>query len=58
MVLRGKEPHVGVILLRLVDERTANKVEVLGRLLDQYSGQLSGNFVVATEKSVRIIRLG
>jgi predicted nuclease of predicted toxin-antitoxin system len=57
MVIRGQEPHVGVILLRLEDERAASKVEVLGRLIEQYAGHLSGNFVIATEHSVRINRL-
>ena len=56
MVIRSKEPHVGVILLRLEDERTASKVEVLGRLFEQYADQFSGNFLIATEKSVRITR--
>lgn len=56
MVIRAKEPHRGVILLRLVDERTAIKVDVLGRLFEQYDTQLSGNFVTATESSVRITR--
>jgi len=56
MVIRSKEPHVGVILLRLEDERTASKVNVLGRLFEQYADQFSGNFVIATEKSVRITR--
>ena len=56
MVIRAKEPHRGVILLRLVDERTAIKVDVLGRLFEQYDTQLSGNFVTATESSVRFTR--
>ena len=56
LVIRSKEPHVGVILLRLEDERTASKVEVLGRLLDQYADEISRNFVIATERSVRITR--
>ena len=56
MVIRSKEPHVGVILLRLEDERTASKVDVLGRLFEQYTDQFSDNFLIATEKSVRITR--
>ena len=56
MVIRAKEPHLGVILLRLVDERTAIKVDVLGRLFEQYDTQLPGNFVTATENSVHITR--
>ena len=37
-----RRPHQGVVLLRLDDERAANKIETLRRLLDRYStrGQL------------------
>lgn len=53
MVFRERRDHHGVVFLRLDDERIANKIEVLRRLLENYSEQLSGRFVVATEKQVR-----
>jgi predicted nuclease of predicted toxin-antitoxin system len=53
MVFRERRKHHGVIFLRLDDERAANKIEVLRKLLENYSERLSEMFVVATETSVR-----
>ena len=54
MVFRQKKPHRGVILLRLENQRTENKIKVVKRLLEQYADQLVDNFVVVTETTVRI----
>ena len=53
MVYRERRPHRGVIFLRLNDERAANKVLVLERLLAQYAEQLADRFVVVTDERVR-----
>lgn len=53
---REKQPHHGVILLRLKDERNMNKIATLQRLLDSYADRIEGSFVVATEKGVRFAR--
>lgn len=55
-VYRQRRPHKGVVLLRLEDERASNKVEMLRRLLDKYSDQVAGSFVVVTERRVRFAR--
>lgn len=55
MIFREGKAHKGIILLRLEDERAANKIEILKRLLEQYADQLTCNFVVATETTVRIV---
>ena len=55
-VYRERRPHRGVILLRLEDERVANKIAALQRLLKSYAGQLASQFVVVTEKQVRFAR--
>lgn len=55
-VYREQRAHKGVVLLRLDDERAANKIETLRQLLQQCSGQLSGSFVVVTERRVRFAR--
>lgn len=55
IIFRRKKPHKGVILLRLEDERPTNKITVLKRVLESHSDKLSGNFVIATEKTIRII---
>lgn len=49
-------PHKGVILLRLDDERAKAKIACLENLLNSYSDKLKNNFVVVTEKSIRIIK--
>jgi len=56
MVFREQREHHGVILLRLEDQRFQNKIEILTQLLDNYSDQLAENFVVVSERQVRIIR--
>jgi predicted nuclease of predicted toxin-antitoxin system len=56
-VYREQHPHRGVVFLRLDDERNPAKIETLRRLLEQYSDQLRGNFVVVTEKGVRFARV-
>jgi predicted nuclease of predicted toxin-antitoxin system len=55
-VFRSRKPHRGVVLLRLADERSANKIAVLKHLLEQHAAELEGAFVVAGEASVRIVR--
>lgn len=52
-VYREGYPHHGVILLRLTDERSPNKIAILRRLLEQYADKISDQFVVVTEQRVR-----
>jgi len=54
-VFRANQPHKGVIFLRLDDERSQSKITVLERLLNRFSNELIGAFVVVTEKQVRIV---
>jgi predicted nuclease of predicted toxin-antitoxin system len=53
MVFRERRNHHGVIFLRLEDERAANKIEVLRRLLKNHSEKLPEEFVVVTETKIR-----
>ena len=55
-VFKERRAHRGVIFLRLDDERPANTIEVLQRLLDSYSEQLTDSFAVVTETQVRFSR--
>ena len=55
LIFRMRRPHKGVILLRLEDERSKNKIAVLQHLLESYSDKLVNNFIIVTEKTVRII---
>jgi len=54
LVFRKKNQHKGVILLRLEDERGANKIAVLKKVLEKYENSLPGHFFVVTETTVRI----
>jgi predicted nuclease of predicted toxin-antitoxin system len=56
LIFRHKKPHKGIILLRLDDNRPDNKITILDKLLKSFSKQLENNFVVVTEKKVRIIK--
>jgi predicted nuclease of predicted toxin-antitoxin system len=53
LIFRRREPHHGVILLRLQDESGENRLHVIKALMEQYSEQLSERFAVVTEKNVR-----
>jgi predicted nuclease of predicted toxin-antitoxin system len=55
-VYREQCPHKGVIPLRLDNERAANKIEVIRRLLERYADRLVNQFVVVTETAVRFAR--
>jgi len=53
MIFRERRQHHGIILLRLSDERSANKISVLKHLIENYSDKLPEQFVTATETNVR-----
>lgn len=53
LVDRERQPHRGVIFLRLSDERARVKIDVLQRLLERYGDRLADQFVVVTETQVR-----
>jgi len=55
-IFREKKPHKGIILLRLDDERSAMKIEVLRRLLESHADRLENQFSVVTEKNVRFAK--
>jgi predicted nuclease of predicted toxin-antitoxin system len=56
-VYRDQYPHRGVILLRLENERSANKIYVLQQVLEQFMEQLADSFVVVTETQIRFARI-
>ncbi|MFN6201498.1 MAG: DUF5615 family PIN-like protein, partial [Acidobacteriota bacterium] len=55
-VFRGRHPHHGIVFLRLADNRANNKIEVLSKLLDNYSARIVDQFVVVTESRVRFAK--
>ncbi len=56
-VVRDRQVSAGILLLRLQDERVANKIRVLAEVLRDYGDLLTGNLVVASESRVRIVPL-
>jgi predicted nuclease of predicted toxin-antitoxin system len=54
LIFRRGQAHHGVVLLRLRDESSANRVRVLGQVLERYADRLPDHFSVATETSFRI----
>lgn len=54
MIYRERHSHRGVVLLRLDDERAANRIRVLEQLIENHAEKLPGRFVTATETNVRI----
>jgi predicted nuclease of predicted toxin-antitoxin system len=52
-VFEKGDPHSGVILLRLTDERPPVAIRVLSGVLRQLGTEIQGRFVVATERRVR-----
>jgi predicted nuclease of predicted toxin-antitoxin system len=54
LIFRREKTHKGVILLRLENQRTENKINKINNLLKQYSDKLKDNFIVVTENSIRI----
>lgn len=52
-VYRENNPHCGIILMRLEDERANNKINVLRRLLKRYPDTFADRFIVVTETQVR-----
>ena len=56
LIFRSRMDHAGVVLLRLHDESSANRVRVLNAVLQQCRNALSGRFIVATETHIRVRR--
>ena len=54
LIFRERNPNRGVVLLRLQDERAANRIRVISRLLASYEERIRDHFVVASETRARI----
>ncbi len=54
LIFRTGRTHAGVLLLRLRDESSVNRVHTVKAVLEQHANRLAGRFIVATESGVRI----
>jgi predicted nuclease of predicted toxin-antitoxin system len=55
LIFRAHQPHVGVLLLRLRDERPPNRVRVVQAVFQRWADRLPNRFTVATEREVRFL---
>ncbi len=57
MIFLQKKQHHGIVLLRLVNDKSVNKIKILQEVLERYSNMLVGNFILATDGAIRVIKL-
>jgi predicted nuclease of predicted toxin-antitoxin system len=57
LVFRSGQPHVGILLFRLADESSGNRIRLAALTVEQYGTQLFGAFTVVTETAIRIRRV-
>lgn len=57
LVYKKQKRVAGLILIRPKDERPSKRIQLIQYLLDKHWHQIEGNFVVITEKVVRIRKL-
>lgn len=56
MIYRERRPHRGVILLRLENQLSNNRIAVVNKLLEQHAEQIVNRYVVVTETRIRFAR--
>jgi predicted nuclease of predicted toxin-antitoxin system len=54
IALKEGRTHAGILLLRLHDNRPANRARVARAVVDRWADRLEGALTVATERGVRI----
>jgi predicted nuclease of predicted toxin-antitoxin system len=54
LVYNSGQPHAGVLLLRLEDESSDEKIKVIGAILEKYSDKIYNNFCVYKDGKLRI----
>ena len=54
MIYRSGRVHRGVLLLRLQDERSENKVRIIRLVLARVGERLQNRYAVATESAIRV----
>jgi predicted nuclease of predicted toxin-antitoxin system len=55
-IFREGFSNKGIILLRLDDERSNNKIKALERVLSIYSNRLIDHFIVVTDTKIRLTK--
>jgi predicted nuclease of predicted toxin-antitoxin system len=52
-VYRERQPHRGIVLMRLDNQLVRNKINVVAKLLENHREALADHYVVVSEKRVR-----
>ncbi|MBI5220010.1 MAG: DUF5615 family PIN-like protein [Bacteroidia bacterium] len=55
LVFKQNIPHAGIILLRLKDERTKNKITVLKNFFNTFHDNPENKFIIITDVAIRIL---
>jgi predicted nuclease of predicted toxin-antitoxin system len=53
LIFRDNRPHHGVVLLRLTNDSPANRIRVLGDVLQAHGNSVADQFVVVSDSGVR-----
>lgn len=54
LVFRSRKANQGVVLIRLSDESSVNRVRAIKAVLDRCGGRIENHFSVVTETEIRI----
>ncbi|MBZ0204614.1 MAG: DUF5615 family PIN-like protein [Ignavibacteria bacterium] len=57
LVFKSGKSHAGVLLLRLEDESSDNKVKIVRSIIENFSNELSNNFCVFHKGKLRIRKM-
>ncbi len=57
LVFKSSQAHAGVLLLRLENENSNSKVEIVKSILENYSKELNNNFCVFHKGKLRIRKI-
>ena len=57
MVFRDQKKHVGIVLLRLIDESNQNKIRVIAWVLENNKDIIENNFLLVSDNNIRVIHL-
>lgn len=55
IIFLRKQPHKGIILLRLANYTRSKKINILEKILQDHANEIDENFIVASENNIRVV---